>query len=515
MASPSALPAVSRRLTTLFNLLFNYASVLLVVVQGIVLMPLYRRHVPDALLGAWMATGNLLTWLELVDPGTSDVIRQRVAHHYGANDRAALARTIGTGIRLSLGFACIPLLGWPFADLACAAASDLTRLSPADAASLVTSFRVGLLGVSLSLASYGFSAVCSGLQLALKSGLFFIATGVLSIVITVVMVLLGYGLVAIPTGLAVRAALMSLSFAWLVYRWKREHLPEPMTLDPVEARQVLSLTATTFTSRLGTTLLDRLDASLIARVLGNTQTFTYGVTGRALEPVRMVSVSLPTSLMPSLSHMVGAGERTEIARVVALLSQVTGTFVAVGAGSVAALDAVFVRVWLGPAVFGGPDLIALLAVSTSLSVFAVTLNRVVSSLGAIRQAAWVSLAEAVVKVPLQFFLLRRLGLIGLPIATCVGAMSVSGWYLPSLVARLVDEPPWRHVLRNLGNAARVVVAVLIGRALHTLIDRLPVAWTVGRFVVAAVVVGAFFSALGLATDRHLFERLRAALRRKR
>ena len=449
-----ALPAVSRRLNTLLNLLFNYASIILVVVQGIVLVPLYVSRVPVALYGAWLATGNLLTWLELVDPGTSDVIRQRVAQHYGANDRPALARTIGTGLRLSLGFATIPLLGWPFAG----AVAAMVRLTGPNADALATSFRVGLLGVSLSIASYGFSAVCNGLQLALKSGLFYIGIGVFGIGVTITMLLLGYGLVAIPAGLAVRAALMCFAFAWLVFRWQREHLQEPMGLDRPEARRMLSLSLATFTSRLGTTLLDRIDALLTSRVLGNQQTVVYTLTGRALDPVRMVSVSLPTSLMPSLAHMVGAGEKAEIARVVALLSRVTGTIAAVGAGSVVALDAVFVRLWVGPQMFGGPNLIALLALSASLSVFSFALNRVVYSLGAIRQASWVSLAEAAFKVPLQYLLLRVFGLAGMPIATCLGALAVSGWYLPAVVARQVGEAPRSHVLRQAGNVLRVVVA---------------------------------------------------------
>ncbi|MDB4928592.1 MAG: hypothetical protein JWM10_1076, partial [Myxococcaceae bacterium] len=472
-----ALPAVSRRLNTLLNLLFSYASIILVVVQGIVLVPLYVSRVPVALYGAWLATGNLLTWLELVDPGTSDVIRQRVAQLYGADDRPGLARTIGTGVRLSLGFACLPLLLWPFAGHVAA----LVSLTGADADALVTSFRVGLLGVSLSIASYGFSAVCNGLQLALKSGLFFIAIGALGIAITVALLLLGFGLVAIPAGLAVRAALNCGAFAWLVYRWQREHLREPMGLDRGEARRMLSLSVATFTSRLGTTVLERIDALLTSRVLGNPQTVVYTLTGRALDPVRMVSVSLPTSLMPSLAHMIGAGERAEIARVVALLSRVTGTIAAVGAGCVVALDGVFVGLWVGPRFYGGPNLIALLALSTSLSVFSFSLNRVVYSLGAIRQASWVSLAEAVLKVPLQYALLRWLGLAGMPIATCLGAMAVSGWYLPSVVARQLGEAPRVHVARQLGNVLRVAAAVLVGRGLHHALAGLPVAWTWARF----------------------------------
>lgn len=505
-----ALPAVSRRLTTIFNLVFHHANTVLVMVQAIFLVRLYLARMPEALYGAWLATGNILTYLELVDPGTSDVIRQRVAHHYGASDRAALSRTIGTGLHLSLAFALVPLLAWPAAD----AAASYARVTGPDAAALAQSFRVGLVGVSLSLASYGLSAVCSGLQLALRSGLFFIGSGVLSIGITVAMLLAGCGLVSIPAGLAARAAMLCGAFGWLVWRWRREHLPGPLRFDRGEARQVLSLSSTTFASRVGTALLDRIDAPLTSRVLGNAQTVVYTLTGRALEPVRMVSASLPTSLMPSLAHMVGAGERQAISRVVALVLRATGTLLAVGAGSVVALDAVFVRVWVGPSRFGGPTLAALLALSVSFTVSSLALNRVAYSLGAIRQAAWVSLVEAAVKVPLQYLLLRRFGLAGMPVAACLGALAVSSWYLPTVVARQLDEAPRVHILRQAGNVARVVAAVLLGRALHGVIARLPVAWNIPRFAVAAVAVGALFGALGLATDEPLRERVRAAVRRR-
>lgn len=510
MAQPTSLPAVSRRLNTLLNLVFNYASIGLVVVQGIVLVPLYLAHIPVGLYGAWLATGNLLAWLELVDPGTSDVVRQRVAQTYGAGDREALARTIGTGLRLSLGFALLPLLAWPFADRV----AGFVRLVGPDAATLATSLRVGLLGVSLSIASYGFAAVCNGLQLALKSGLWFVGAGVLGIVVTVAMLLGGYGLISIPVGLCLRAGVMCLAFAAIVLRWRREHLAEPATLDPAEARAILSLTLSTFTARLGTTLLDRIDAMLTSRVLGNGQTVVYTSTGRALEPVRMVAASIPTSLMPSLAHMVGAGERSEIARTVALLNQVTGTIAAVGAGSVAALDAVFVRVWVGPRLYGGPALASLLAVAAALSVFSLSLNRVVYALGAIRQASWVSLTEALLKLPLQYALLRSVGLAGMPLATCVASISVSGWYLPSVVAGLVGEAPRVHVLRWVGNVAKVLAAVALGRVFHEALARLPVAWTWGSFLVAALLVGGFFVSLGLGVDADLRARVRSLLLRR-
>ena len=90
-ARPAALPVVSRRFTSLVNLFFHYNAVVLVIVQGILLVPLYLRSIPVATYGAWLATGSILSWIDLVDPGLSDVLRQRVAYTYGKGDVAALS----------------------------------------------------------------------------------------------------------------------------------------------------------------------------------------------------------------------------------------------------------------------------------------------------------------------------------------------------------------------------------------------------------------------------------------
>lgn len=514
MPTSSALPAFSRRASAALNFAFSYAGVALMIVQGIVLVPLYVSRVPPVLYGAWLATGNLLTWLELVDPGVSDVLRQRVASAYGADDRASLARSLGTGLPLNFLFALVPLAALPFAG----DVGRLVHLPPELAAELATSVRIGIVGVSLTMASYGVAAVCGALQLALSAGLWFTAISVAGILATVALLYAGFGLASIPAGLALRGALMLATYAALVWRWTRAHLPERVAFDRGELRLVVTLSLATFTARLGTALLERVDAFMVSRVAGNVRTITYALTGRAFDLVRGLAISAPSALVPSLAHMSGADDRAKISEVVAVLTRVSGWVVAVAVGSAVALDGVFVRLWVARGIYGGPALAAALGVSTAMVVFSGSLNRVIYALGAIQRASRTALAEAAIKVPLQYVLLRWLGLPGLPLAAAVASLSMSGWVLPGVLAERLGESPAAHRRQWARNVARVLVAVLAGWLAQHLIDRLGVAWTWPKLAVSGVVVGGLFTAAAFALDAGLRGDARrgfAALRRAR
>jgi hypothetical protein len=84
---------VSRRAATIANLIHQYVTTGLVIVNGIVLVPLYLKYIDFKLYGAWLATGNVAAWLLLADAGFSDILRQRTAHLYGQPTEQELKRS--------------------------------------------------------------------------------------------------------------------------------------------------------------------------------------------------------------------------------------------------------------------------------------------------------------------------------------------------------------------------------------------------------------------------------------
>src|SRR5262249_5169314 len=84
----------------------------LVVGQGIVLVPLYVRHVGPALYGAWLASGDMLVWLQALDLGLPNLLIQRIGAASGRGDRESASEYFLAGFSMLVAFAALTgLLG--------------------------------------------------------------------------------------------------------------------------------------------------------------------------------------------------------------------------------------------------------------------------------------------------------------------------------------------------------------------------------------------------------------------
>ena len=502
-------PKVSRRLAAATTFVFSHVNTGLVITQGILLVPLYLAHVPLPLYGAWLATGNILSWIELVDPGISAVLTRQVAHTSGAGDRQRLARVIGTGLHVGVTLACLPLAAWPVAG----ALGDFVRVPSDDAAALARAFRLGLAASAVTLASYATTSVLTGLQLAFRTGVVYTTSAVAGIASTLYFLSRGYGLASIPMGSLVRAGLLFTLTGGLVAQWCAKHLPERPRFDRQELHGLAGTSLYTFLSRMGATLAGRMDAVITARALNPTQTTILAFTGKAYDPVRMVAMSVGGSLQSGFAHLMGEGSRPRAAQIMGQANRLVGFGAVVLMSSVVALDQAFVALWVGPEKYGGHRLAAALAVSTALSTFTGSMNQLVFAAGGIRASALVGLGEAAVKLTLQVALVRRFGLIGMPVASAIASVCVSGLTLPGIAASLVGAPPKEAARFWFGQVARLAVGVAAGALVAALISRAAIRWTWPGFFAASALVGLGFVALGLAGDRDARALVAARLRR--
>ncbi|MFO0609717.1 MAG: oligosaccharide flippase family protein [Polyangiales bacterium] len=509
MSEGPAPPKVSRRLAAAINFLFSHVNTALVVTQGILLVPLYFAHVSRDLYGAWLATGNILSWIELVDPGISAVLTRQVAHTSGSGDRARLARVIGTGLVVGLGLACLPLVAWPLAGHL----GGFVRVSGREGAELAHAFHLGLAASALTLASYATTSVLTGLQLAFRTGVVYTVSAVCGIASTVWFFHRGYGLASIPMGSLVRGAMLVTLTGSLVTHWCARYLPERPRFDRAELHGLAGTSVYTFLSRLGATLAGRMDAVITARALSTSQTTVYTITGKALDPVRLVAASVGGAIQSGFAHLLGEGNKPRAAEVMGQANRAVGFGSVLLMSCVVALDQAFVTLWVGPANYGGHRLAAALAVSTALSTFTLSLNQLVFAAGGIRPSALLGLAEAAVKLGLQVLLVRRLGLLGMPLASAIASLCVSGWTLPRIAAGLVGASPGDAARFWLTQVARLVVGVSAGAAVAWLLARAAIRWTWPGFFAAAALVGTCFGAVALATDPGARALLLSRLRR--
>lgn len=458
-------PGRSRRRFTLESAAFSYAAVAFAMVQGILLVPMYLRYMPQELYGAWLASGAILAWVELADPGVGSILQQRIAFMTGKAGAGGAGVLIGTGLAAACCLAALPALAWSLPGLLAGWIGVAPHLVP----ELVVAFRIGLASVGLNILLSALVAVSLGLQEVRSVSVVSLLGIVAGVAVTVVGLLAGAGLAALPLGALARSVVASAGTAAVVSRLLRQQAI-PVAVSLAAARGILGEVAFTFTSRVGVALLSRLDALMSAKLLSPASTVVLTLTGRAVDLVRLGADRLAAAAMPALAHFAGERGATEARRVQGLVSAYTALVLGVLGGTAIAWNGHFVRLWVGEERFGGIALTVALVVHGCLASYVSSIAQSVFALGGIRETAVIGLVEAGARLALQLLLVASLGLVGFPIAA-LGALALISVPLLLVVTA-----------RRFGGTVAAHTGTL-GRALVAMAALLAAGWAVGGLAV--------------------------------
>jgi O-antigen/teichoic acid export membrane protein len=425
---------------------FQYAQLTLGLVSGVVLFPLTIRAVGVHDFGLWLATGEVVGYVLLADLGVFGVLPWLVAARDGAKDRPGIARLTADALAV----------GVVLAGLLAAAAAGVWLLDPAavrinpDTWAKVRPALAAMLGLSAAAVLVRpFPALLAGLQDAAFVGWVGISQTALTIGLTVGLVLSGgFGLfgLAVATALPpVLGGVASAVRAATAHRYALR-LPRPSLGGGCRlVREGFGAWLAGFGVRLLTG-----STSLILVGLGRTADATlFAATGKAAQLLQNFAWVLPDSGLVGLSQVRAGGDAGHIRRSVLSLLVMYLLLSGFMAFAVLAANPALVRVWLGPDLYAGPTVNAVIALNLILgaavtgpfkTVAAVAYRPAVGAatlvfgllaaglsygLGKSGGLAWVaagpSVAAAVFAVPF--------GLWVLPKAFPVTRREVTGWWL--------------------------------------------------------------------------------------
>jgi O-antigen/teichoic acid export membrane protein len=447
----------SRRRTTKWNLVFQCTAIALVLVSGVVLVPLYLRFIPLDLYGAWLATGNVLAWLTMVDPGLSAVLQQRAGMAYGKGDVGELNGLLTGGVLLSGAISLVVLvagfassrfvIGW----LNLTATPENTVVERA--------FALAVVGTAMMIFSYGITAFNIGLQSSLGIGLVFVATMVTSLVLTIVLLYRGVGLLALPIGLIVRGAGLTLGNAgYLLWRYADEEMRFRISLRGVGA--LARLSSYTFLGRGMGVIVANLDVFVLTRYLGAELAPVYALTCKAPGMSRMVLERPSVAFMPAISNLIGAGEIEKARTVLLRLMRIYIWLLGLIAGGFLLLNDDFVALWVGPALFAGHTINVAIVLSLVVAATNTSLGNLCFSMGNVKGNSMATLAQGVIAVPLMLLGVWYWGMLGVAFAPLVAMLAVSAWYYPFAFSRLLKLEKV-DLLAMAREVAAVTIAVVI------------------------------------------------------
>ena len=291
-----------------WNFIFQYGYVITNIINSIILLPFYLHKIDASTLGVWLATGNILAWMTLIDPGVGDVLQQKIAELRGKNQNDEIGKTIGSGL---ISAVCILLLaviaGVVFYFLIGAIIDkDVTRYPNLQIALFLT-----IVATGMSLVSFSISGINQGMQNAGPVAISSITANILFLIVNLSLLFLGFGVISIAFANLCRAVYINIfNFTALKLLLKRENIRIQFLYTHFK-RFVKIFSFTSAASIIGG-FSASMDTIVLARFIAPWMITIFEINKRPVQLSQSMIGRHSVALMPVVSHAAGKGDRESI-----------------------------------------------------------------------------------------------------------------------------------------------------------------------------------------------------------
>lgn len=353
---------INRTKTTLWNLFHLYFGVIIGIARAFLIIPLYLQFISAELYGAWLATGNILMWLTLFDPGVGDVALQKVSEAFGKKDKTAIKYIISSSIFISFVICILVLvIGLSITD----SLIKFVRIPPSiDHHHLKKAFNIGIITTAITLFLYSISNVIIGFQETKLLGWIRNGSSLLALGSNIILLFNGYQLLSISYAGLIGASFQAISYGILLFvLMKRERIT--FALNFRFLRNYSKIFSFTFLANIIATIAQNIDLILISRYISLENVTILEMTRRPLKVIRGLAIAPSVALLPSIAHLFGEQDYDKLKKVIDKSLRVfIFMFILIAAGFIA-FNGSLITLWLGGKYYLG-DFLNLILVLTFL-----------------------------------------------------------------------------------------------------------------------------------------------------
>ncbi len=489
---------INKRVTAVVNLVFGSARTIVAVITGLFLVPLYLRFFGLSLYGAWLASGNVLSLISMAGAGLSGILTQRLSTCYASREDEQFALTAGSGLVLAASIGMVVAAAGSSASYLI---SSMLGVTGGERIALTWSIVFASCSSGLAILTQCVEALAMAWQRTLVSGFVNLISQAAWVVGIVVPLYFGWGVAALGFG---RLMLWAVCFTGMSgycwYTWRRLGHPRPRVTGAA-IRQIWGQAGTLLIGQVAEVMGSRLEALVAALTVSTTASAVLVLTGRVVEAARTFITPVGSAVFAGVAHLSTDIRSENSRRVLREIFAVSAVVSGIGFGLALAFTKPVLLLWIGSQAKPSTLLLALIASSVLLAERKSLLQYVLIAVGRVRDTSRLLIAESLLRVVLLATLAPTLGLVGIPLAACIGAATIV--FLMSRAVVQTTEQPIRSVLTP-GLAG--LSATLIPASLYLALAPLPGSW----FVLASFGAIGAMTMLGLS----LFDPLwRAALRK--
>lgn len=378
--------------------------------------------------GIYVLALSVAGWLRVCDLGSAAALQTRLARLPG--DAAATSTLVTAAFTAQIFTALLAFIS----GLALAAGFPaFAGLAPSVAGGTVAVVVLLSLDASVSLLARVFSAVLIARQRFPRDNAVQLAAMGLRVAVTVVLLLEGWGLVALAVAL-LSGSLLRLALTYFESRRIEKFVIRRTLLAWRHLRDVGGLGIWFSVGGLAGLMILSVDSILAAKLVSVESVAVLYLTARLYDLAEGMFKPVVDVARPVLGALLGQSETSKAADVYRKLESLTMVFALVLSASIWAVNEQFITAWVGPDNYGGLWLNSALAAAFVVNLWVLPKRAVLSAALVVKPQSLSRLGEGVVKIALSIVLGRRFGLPGIVSATSLASLSNSVWYLERLVA---------------------------------------------------------------------------------
>jgi Na+-driven multidrug efflux pump len=410
---------VSRARKAAVSAAFVYAQYALALVSGIVLVPMTLKYIGARHWGLWLAGVEVLNYGGMLDFGMLGVLPWLFAEAHGRRDREAMRRLVSHGLWLGIAvsgliFVCMAIAWRVLPARLFLTSEDLAIVGPPLTVMVVLSTLYSPLGV--------FRAVLDSQQDVSFVGTIAVARGLLSVALTALLLVAGWGLYALALASAVPSFLALVTFAFRARRVAPDLRTGFVRPTRADVRPLLSNGLGSWLSDIGWQMLNA-STGIVITYLGNPGwVAVYACTSKLSGMSMNLAWVLPDSGHIGLAQLFGEGRpEGRLREVVGMMLRLHLLFAGTAAIGLLVFNPSFVTRWVGIDMFYGLRLNGLLAAGVLLFSIVHGLITCAAVLGKRFQVGVVILINGMLQAALAVFLGHRLGLVGVALASLIAS----------------------------------------------------------------------------------------------
>ncbi len=395
-------------------------------------MPLYLKYISVETYGAWLATGNILLWITIIDPGISLVLQQKISYSYGENDIQTIADTIVSGLFITFLISIIIfLLGYV---LSFYIADLLNNHSKIDFTQIRYAFLLALVGSCLMIFSYSITSINQGLQSSIGIGLVYTITNISSILISAFMLKNNYGLISIGILPFINGIGLTIgNIFYLLWRLKLERIQ--INFEVSKFFILIKLISFSFIGKVGAVISNNLDLFIVTQQLGPQSAAVLNLSRKGPEMSRTFIERPIIAFIPAISNMRSSTDLVKQKNIITRLLKIILILFGLIAVEFINFNDNFIQLWVGSKFFAGNLISFFICINVILFAFSNNISNLCLALGEIRNTNLINFIQSVISIILLYAFINSFGLLGAVIAPLIANLILPIWFFPKLLIK--------------------------------------------------------------------------------